>query len=86
MPFIRDGLISTNRTNPANIKTAKPLENVKILEVGCGAGILTEVDNYFKLVSAANKMSANILITWFSNFSNWLEFMVMLQLSIPAEH
>lgn len=45
VPFIRDGLISTNRVKKENIKSPKPLEGVKILEVGCGAGILTEVIN-----------------------------------------
>lgn len=43
IPFIRDGLTATGRTNKDYINSAKPLENVKILEVGCGAGILTEV-------------------------------------------
>lgn len=43
VPFIRDGLTATGRTDKQNIHSAKPLENVKILEIGCGAGILTEV-------------------------------------------
>lgn len=43
VPFIRDGLYATGRTNKDNINTVRPLEDVKILEVGCGAGILTEV-------------------------------------------
>lgn len=43
MPFIRDGLKTTNKNSKDKINSAKPLENVKILEVGCGAGILTEV-------------------------------------------
>lgn len=43
MPLIRDGLISTNRTIKENMNSSRPLKNVNILEVGCGAGILTEV-------------------------------------------
>lgn len=37
--------------NQGTFSPAKPLENVKILEIGCGAGILTEVCcNYFHVV------------------------------------
>lgn len=43
VPFIRDGLHASGRAIKDSINTGKPLENVKILEVGCGAGILTEV-------------------------------------------
>lgn len=42
VPFIRDGLISTGVVDKSNINTSRVLENVKILEVGCGGGILTE--------------------------------------------
>lgn len=44
MPFIRDGLIK-NQMKKEKSSSAKPLENIKILEIGCGAGILTEVQN-----------------------------------------
>lgn len=55
VPFIRDGLMSTGKTNKNLINSAKPLENVKILEIGCGAGILTEVclHNVFEANSIA---------------------------------
>lgn len=43
VPFIRDGLITTSRFTKNKLNSAKPLENMKILEIGCGAGILTEV-------------------------------------------
>ena len=43
VPFIRDGLISTAITDKALRNTASSLKNVNILEVGCGAGLLTEV-------------------------------------------
>nr|CAD7195487.1 unnamed protein product [Timema douglasi] len=42
VPFIRDGLISSGQTNPSFNETNHPLEGLKILEVGCGGGILTE--------------------------------------------
>lgn len=42
VPFIREGLIATEKINASNINTNKVLEGVKILEVGCGGGILTE--------------------------------------------
>lgn len=42
VPFIRDGLISTGAIDKSNLNTGKVLENVQILEVGCGGGILTE--------------------------------------------
>ncbi|XP_063245034.1 ubiquinone biosynthesis O-methyltransferase, mitochondrial [Bacillus rossius redtenbacheri] len=42
VPFIRDGLIQTNKVLPSLIHTGEPLQGLKILEVGCGGGILTE--------------------------------------------
>lgn len=43
VPFIRDGLIASTRITKDKLNTAKPLQNIRILEIGCGAGILTEV-------------------------------------------
>lgn len=43
VPFIRDGIIATTRITKDKLNTAKPLQNIRILEIGCGAGILTEV-------------------------------------------
>lgn len=43
VPFIRDGLLATSPIAKDKLNSARPLENIKILEIGCGAGILTEV-------------------------------------------
>ena len=42
VPLIRDGLISTGAVKEDKINRPNVLEGLKILEVGCGAGILTE--------------------------------------------
>ncbi|XP_075153008.1 ubiquinone biosynthesis protein COQ3, mitochondrial [Haematobia irritans] len=42
VPFIRDGLISRGNVSKDLIGTTNVLQNQKILEVGCGGGILTE--------------------------------------------
>ncbi|KAL7018442.1 hypothetical protein ACKWTF_010756 [Chironomus riparius] len=42
VPFIRDGLISTGAVKTENINKPDVLKGLNILEVGCGAGILTE--------------------------------------------
>lgn len=42
VPLIRDGLISTGAVSDQKINKRNVLDGVKILEVGCGAGILTE--------------------------------------------
>jgi polyprenyldihydroxybenzoate methyltransferase / 3-demethylubiquinol 3-O-methyltransferase len=51
VPLIRDGLISTGMISEQKINKTSVLEGVKILEVGCGAGILT---------AALGKLKANV--------------------------
>jgi ubiquinone biosynthesis O-methyltransferase len=42
VPMVVDGLISTGRLDAAKKNAKFPLEGVKILDVGCGAGIFSE--------------------------------------------
>ena len=42
VPLVRDGLMETGVADPAMADTDKPLQGVRILDVGCGAGILSE--------------------------------------------
>lgn len=42
VPFIRDGLISPGKVNASKITKSNVLKGFKILDVGCGAGILSE--------------------------------------------
>lgn len=42
VPFIRDGLISPGSVNASKITKSNVLKGFKILDVGCGAGILSE--------------------------------------------
>lgn len=42
VPFIRDGLQNQGLLKAKNINTSFPLKGIKILEVGCGGGILSE--------------------------------------------
>jgi len=51
VPFIREGLISTGAVDERTINKPNVLQGVKVLEVGCGAGILTE---------ALGKLRANV--------------------------
>jgi len=42
IPLIRDGLVDTKITDPDLINSPTPLLGMKILDVGCGAGIVSE--------------------------------------------
>ncbi|KAF5283900.1 hypothetical protein FQA39_LY04720 [Lamprigera yunnana] len=42
IPLIRDGLINTMMVDKKFVNTSKPLQNLQILEVGSGGGILCE--------------------------------------------
>ncbi|ALC39429.1 CG9249 [Drosophila busckii] len=42
VPFIRDGLVTRGNVESRYINTTKVLHGQRILEVGCGAGLLTE--------------------------------------------
>jgi polyprenyldihydroxybenzoate methyltransferase/3-demethylubiquinol 3-O-methyltransferase len=70
VPLIRDGLISTGIVSQDKINKHNVLEGVKILEIGCGAGILCEslaklradvtgVDASEKLIETAINHSQN---------------------------
>lgn len=41
--FIINGLANMKKIETKNIGTSQSLENIKILDVGCGGGLLTEV-------------------------------------------
>jgi 2-polyprenyl-3-methyl-5-hydroxy-6-metoxy-1,4-benzoquinol methylase len=43
VPLIRDGLLNVGQIDLSKWESPKPLYGTKILEVGCGGGILTEV-------------------------------------------
>lgn len=42
VPFIRDGIVSRGTVEPSYVNTTKVLKGQRILEVGCGGGLLTE--------------------------------------------
>lgn len=67
--LVRDGLISTGIVDKANINLPSVLQNVNILEVGCGGGILSEalarlhscvvgIDPSKKLINTAREHAA----------------------------
>jgi 2-polyprenyl-3-methyl-5-hydroxy-6-metoxy-1,4-benzoquinol methylase len=43
VPLIRDGLLNVGQIGLIQWQSPQPLHGMKILEVGCGGGILTEV-------------------------------------------
>lgn len=63
VPLIRDGLISTGVVPETKINKANVLEDRKILEVGCGAGILTEALSKLKAEMTALEPSEELLRT-----------------------
>ena len=42
VPLVRDGLVSTGLTQPELAESDKPLSGLRVLDVGCGAGLLSE--------------------------------------------
>ncbi|KAH8410320.1 hypothetical protein KR009_011869, partial [Drosophila setifemur] len=42
VPFIRDGLVARGTVAPGYVNTTRVLKGQRILEVGCGGGLLTE--------------------------------------------
>ena len=42
VPLVRDGMIETGLTQPELADTDKPLTGTRVLDVGCGAGIISE--------------------------------------------
>lgn len=43
IPLVKDGLVSTKQITDAEAAKQKCLKGIKILDVGCGGGILCEV-------------------------------------------
>jgi polyprenyldihydroxybenzoate methyltransferase / 3-demethylubiquinol 3-O-methyltransferase len=75
VPFIRDGLISTNKVIASNVNKPYVLKDLNILEVGCGGGILTEnianlqanvigIDPSHELIETAKTNSKNKSATY----------------------
>jgi polyprenyldihydroxybenzoate methyltransferase / 3-demethylubiquinol 3-O-methyltransferase len=70
VPFIRDGLISTGLINDNKINKFNVLEGVKILEVGCGGGILTKPLSNLKAEITALEPSEKLIETAKLNVKN----------------
>jgi 2-polyprenyl-3-methyl-5-hydroxy-6-metoxy-1,4-benzoquinol methylase len=45
VPLIRDGLLNVGQIDLTQWQSPQPLHGMKILEVGCGGGIVTEVSD-----------------------------------------
>ena len=43
VPFIRDGLLNVGQIDLTQWHSPQPLHGMKILDIGCGGGVLTEV-------------------------------------------
>lgn len=63
VPFIRDGLISTGAIAQSKINKTNVLEGLKILEIGCGGGILTEALGRLKADVTAVEPSEKLIET-----------------------
>lgn len=61
VPLIRDGLIATGAVQDGKLNKRNVLEGVKILEVGCGAGILTKALGKLKASVTAVEPSEKLL-------------------------
>jgi 2-polyprenyl-3-methyl-5-hydroxy-6-metoxy-1,4-benzoquinol methylase len=48
VPLIRDGILNVGQIDVTLCLSPQPLHGMKILEVGCGGGILTEVRDYLE--------------------------------------
>lgn len=70
VPLIRDGLISTGVIQDEKINKTNVLQGTKILEVGCGAGILTEALAKLKANVTALEPSEKLLSTAREHFQN----------------
>lgn len=87
VPFIRDGLINTNKVKPELIRSSTPLKDINILEIGCGAGILTEqlarlhanvtaIDPGTDVIDAAKEHLEQTTRTIDRNISNFISYKV----------
>jgi polyprenyldihydroxybenzoate methyltransferase / 3-demethylubiquinol 3-O-methyltransferase len=70
VPFIRDGLISTGLIDEKKINKSNILEGIKILEVGCGGGILTKPLSNLKAEITALEPSEKLIETARLNVKN----------------
>lgn len=59
VPFVRDGLLSTGKVNESLIGKSNVLEGLKLLDVGCGGGILSEALAKLKVCSISLKLCKN---------------------------